>query len=112
MKLLFDHNLSPRLVERLADPYPQSSHVFLLGLDQALDSVVWHYAASHDYTIVTKDSDFSDLSVMLGFPPKVIWMRLGNCATSVVEQRLRDSSSLAEAFLYDPTGGILELLAA
>jgi hypothetical protein len=32
MKLLLDQSLSPRLVQRLADLYPDSSHVFLLGL--------------------------------------------------------------------------------
>lgn len=41
MKLLFDHNLSPRLVNRLADIYPASQHVFLIGLDQAEEQTVW-----------------------------------------------------------------------
>ena len=40
MKLLFDHNLSPRLVARVSDLYPNSNHVYLIGLDQASDEVV------------------------------------------------------------------------
>ena len=62
MKLLFDHNLSPRLVNRLADIYPNSNHLFNLNLDTAEDSFVWKYARDNDLTIVTKDSDFSELS--------------------------------------------------
>ena len=62
MKLLFDHNLSPRLVNRLADIYPDSNHLFNLNLDTAEDSFVWKYARDNDLTIVTKDSDFSELS--------------------------------------------------
>ena len=62
MKLLFDHNLSPRLVSRLADIYPGSNHLFNLNLDTAEDSFVWEYARDNDFTIVTKDSDFSELS--------------------------------------------------
>jgi predicted nuclease of predicted toxin-antitoxin system len=78
VKLLFDYNLSPRLVTRLSDAYPNSEHVYLVGFDQAEDSVVWTYAVQNDYIIVTKDSDFSELSIIRGFPPKVIWLRRGN----------------------------------
>ena len=70
--LLFDQNLSPNLVERLSDLYPDSVHVSEIGLDTALDRVVWEYARQHDYMIVTKDADFSEMSLPLGFPPKVI----------------------------------------
>ena len=63
MKLLFDHNLSPRLVSRFADLYPDSNHLFNLNLDTAEDSFVWEYA-DNDFTIVTKDSDFYELSLL------------------------------------------------
>jgi predicted nuclease of predicted toxin-antitoxin system len=110
MRLLFDHNLSPRLVRRLADLYPDTSHVFLVGLDHAADMTIWNYAQTNDYIIVTKDSDFSDVSVVRGFPPKVIWLRLGNCTTSDVERTLRDGYTTIEAFAIDPTSGVLELV--
>jgi predicted nuclease of predicted toxin-antitoxin system len=61
MKLLFDHNLPPLLVSRLADLFPQSQHVFVLGLDRATDFEIREYARETDYFIVTKDADFSDL---------------------------------------------------
>lgn len=63
MKLLLDHNLSPRLVNRLIDLYPNASHVFLVELDRVTDLAIWMYAQTNDYLIVTKDSDFSDMSV-------------------------------------------------
>jgi predicted nuclease of predicted toxin-antitoxin system len=75
VKLLFDHNLSPRLIRRLADLYPNSSHVYLLGLDRADDQAVWEHARREGYLIVTKDADFGDLCMLFGFPPKVIWIR-------------------------------------
>ena len=86
MKLLLDQNLSPRLVHRLADLYPDAAHVSLVGLDRASDGEVWDYAQANDCIIVTKDADFSDMSVLRGHPPKIIWLRLGNCTTSDVEQ--------------------------
>ena len=70
--LLFDQNLSPRLVSRLADVYPGSLHVSAVSLDAATDRVVWDYARRHDYIIVTKDVDFSEMSLLAGFPPKVL----------------------------------------
>jgi len=72
VKLLFDQNLSPRLATRLQDLFPDSSHVFWLGLDQAEDVEVWGYARQNGYLLVTKDADFSELSTLQGFPPKVI----------------------------------------
>ena len=109
MKLLFDHNLSPRLVSRLADLYPHASHTTLSGLDRATDIDVWLYAETHGYTIVTKDADFSDMSVLRGFPPKLIWLRLGNCTTSDMESAMRRGHAAIVEFVDDPTVGALEL---
>jgi len=110
MRLLFDHNISPQLVHRLADLYPDSQHIFLLGLDRASDMTVWMYAQTNDYIIATKDSDFSDVSILRGFPPKVLWLRLGNCSTSDIERTLRNGNAAIDAFANDPTVGVLELL--
>ncbi|MEL7350837.1 MAG: DUF5615 family PIN-like protein [Cyanobacteria bacterium P01_A01_bin.116] len=57
MKLLFDHNLSPQLVTRFADLYPNSQHVFLLGIGETKDSDIWDYARQHGYIIVTRDME-------------------------------------------------------
>lgn len=110
MKLLLDHNLSPRLVNRLADIYSQASHVALLGLDRASDEVVWAYARENQFCIVTKDSDFNDLSVLRGFPPKVIWLQIGNCTTAELETLLRRHAVAIHDFLADTTVGTLVLL--
>jgi predicted nuclease of predicted toxin-antitoxin system len=107
MKLLLDHNVSPRLVARLVDLYPNASHVSLVGLDRASDQEVWNYAGAHDYVIVTKDSDFDDLSLVLGFPPKVIWLRIGNCTTQHIEAVLRHHHTLIAAFVTDASVGVL-----
>jgi predicted nuclease of predicted toxin-antitoxin system len=66
----------PRLVDYLADMYPKSTHVYHIGLDRAPDLAVWNFARDEVYVIVSRDSDFSDLSTLLGFPPKVVWIRL------------------------------------
>lgn len=89
LKLLFDENLAPRLVTALADLYPGSAHVRGVGLAGAADFAVWEYAGAGGFLLVSKDEDFHRLSVLRGFPPKVVWIRLGNCSTSVVEQLLR-----------------------
>lgn len=109
MKLLFDQNLSPRLVSRLADLYPDSQHVSFLGLDQADDLAVWEYANQNDFTVVTRDSDFSELSVLRGFPPKVIWIRRGNCSTNQIEEILRSHNEEITQFNKNINFGILIL---
>jgi predicted nuclease of predicted toxin-antitoxin system len=109
MKLLFDHNLSPRLVTALADLYPNSQHVFPLQMDQEDDRLIWNYAIQHEYTIVTRDSDYNDLSLIRGFPPKVIWVRRGNCSTATIEQILRSATIDIQRFNQNPDLGILTL---
>jgi predicted nuclease of predicted toxin-antitoxin system len=109
MKLLFDQNISCGLVSRLTDICPEASHVSLVGLDRASDDQVWDYARANGYAIVTKDSDFNERSVLRGTPPKVIWLRLGNCTTGQVEASLREHQAEVRAFIADPTLGVLEL---
>jgi predicted nuclease of predicted toxin-antitoxin system len=110
MKLLFDQNLSPRLVGQLADLYPDSNHVYPLGLDRVPDHEVRAYAQREGFLLVTKDADFSDLCVLRGFPPKVIWIRRGNCSTTEIEQILRRHHGDIKALDTDPIMGVLTLL--
>ena len=109
MRLLFDQNLSPRLDETLQNLYPESLHVRVVGLESTDDVVVWQYAKEHDLTIVSKDSDFRQLSFTLGHPPKVIWIRRGNCSTSEIESILQDRYADLLAFSQDEQGAFLAL---
>ena len=109
MRLLFDQNLSPHLYETLRDLYPGSLHVRAIGLESADDAEVWNYAKDHDFTIVSKDSDFRQLSFTLGHPPKVMWIRRGNCSTSEIESILKDRYAVLLAFSQDEQGAFLAL---
>jgi predicted nuclease of predicted toxin-antitoxin system len=107
--LLLDHNLSPKLIQRVLDLYPGSSHVHLHGLDTADDLAVWTYARQHEYIIVTKDADFSELQLLHGFPPKIIWIRRGNCSTQAIEALLRDNFEVIKLMSDDPETGVIAL---
>jgi predicted nuclease of predicted toxin-antitoxin system len=109
MKLLFDHNLSPRLVNQLADLFPESTHLYTLGMDQADDREVWNYAQTNGFTIITRDSDYNELLVLRGFPPKVIWIRRGNCSTNEIAAILRSHLADIQTLASDSTLGILTL---
>jgi predicted nuclease of predicted toxin-antitoxin system len=109
VKLLFDQNLSPKLVMRLAELYPDSDHVRNLGLKEADDRTVWEYAAHEQYTLVTKDEDFHARSNLQSHPPKVLWIRSGNCSTDFVETLLRKNFAEIETFGVSPQAGFLAL---
>lgn len=109
MKLLFDENLSPKLVRRLADLFPQSVHVRDVGLKAADDPLMWEYAKDGDLMIVSKDSDMHQRSFMFGYPPKVVWVRLGNCSTSDVESLLRRNFAAVKIFYEDLYASFLSL---
>jgi predicted nuclease of predicted toxin-antitoxin system len=109
VKLLVDQNVSPKLVDRLDDLFPGSIHVQDAGLDSADDDVIWEHARLNEFAIVTKDEDFSELIVVRGSPPKVLWLQLGNCTTAEIEAVLRDRFAEIEAFAADPATGTLLL---
>jgi predicted nuclease of predicted toxin-antitoxin system len=83
--------------------------LFNLGLDAVEDTIVWQYARDNKFFIVTKDSDFSELSLLKGFPPKVIWIRIGNCTTNDVESLIRSHRQAIESFNNNSNLGILIL---
>jgi predicted nuclease of predicted toxin-antitoxin system len=110
LKLLFDQNLAPSLVQVLADVFPQSNHVARIGLDRVPDREVWQYARDHDYTLVSKDSDFHELSLLYGSPPKVVWIRRGNCSTRQIELILRNRFENIQSLLASPESTYLVIL--
>lgn len=109
MKLLFDQNLSPSLVAKLKDLFPGSAHLRDLKLAEAPDSVIWGYARDEGFVIVTKDKWFHQRALLSGPPPKVVWIRTGNCATRQVEMVLRQSALRLQRFVDEPTRAYLGL---
>src|SRR5262249_44929483 len=104
-----DNNLSPKLVTQLANLYPDSNHVSKLDLDTASDLEVWQHAKQNDYFLVSKDFDFNELLATKGFPPKVIWIRLGNCTTAEIATLLQTQYTEIVKFAEDESVGLLEL---
>jgi predicted nuclease of predicted toxin-antitoxin system len=98
VKLLLDENLSDRIVARIIDLYPGSEHVKTLGLANTDDGIIWEYARANDFVIVSKDADFYQRSLLYGYPPKFIYLRIGNSPTSQIVQILRDNSELIKQF--------------
>ena len=109
MKLLFDQNLSFKLCDALADLFPSSSQIRLLGLERADDREVWVYAKTNGYTLVSQDADFAEMASLLGPSPKVIWLRCGNQPTSVVAHILREQAAAIDAFAQDSDAAFLEV---
>ncbi len=109
MKLLFDQNLSEKLIRRLEDIFPNSRHVKREGMSESMDGIIWTYAQKHDFTIVSKDEDFVEISTVKGFPPNIIWLRCGNTSTAHIEAVLRENTQLIHSFEEENKTGILEL---
>jgi predicted nuclease of predicted toxin-antitoxin system len=107
--LLFDQNLSPLLCKALTDCFPSAFHVRDVGLREATDNAIWTYAAEHGFAIVTKDADFRQRSFLEGYPPKILWIRLGNCSSKAIEALIRSRLSEIDEFLADPQKSFLVL---
>jgi predicted nuclease of predicted toxin-antitoxin system len=109
VKLLFDQNLSHKLARRLTDIFPDSTHVREVGLKEANDPLVWDYAKQQSFMIISKDADFHQRSFVFGFPPKVVWVQLGNCTTDEVEQAIRKYFTAIKDFYEDAEAAFLVL---
>ena len=108
MRLLFDENLSPALPQLLSEIFPESVHVSELGLGGSADEAIWDFARASDYCIVTKDRDFARRSGH-SLNCKVIWLRLGNCRTTDILQKIELCRGKIRYFMEDAQTGILEI---
>ena len=106
MKLLLDQNLPRSLVAPLRSAFPESDHVLAFGLARATDREIFRFARENGFSIVSKDSDFRQLSFVFGAPPKVIWLRIGNRSADEIRrilsrftQRILNFESEPESFL-------------
>lgn len=112
MKLLFDENVSPRLVRALASFYPGSWHVDDVGLHGHPDLAIWQCAGRQDFIIVSKDDDFRQLSFLRGAPPKVIWLVVGNAGTQSIATLLGSRRATIENFSASGEESLLILAGA
>ena len=110
MKLLLDENLSDRVVNRIIDLYPDSNHVKNLGLVSTDDALIWEYAKTNNFIIVSKDADFHQRSLVYGHPPKFIYLRIGNSPTSKIVDILRNNFDTICEFLESQIESILILM--
>lgn len=109
MKLLLDQNLSFRIIKIISKLFPEVSSLRQHGLIDASDRQIWDFARKENYIIVSKDSDFHQLSFLYGAPPKVIWIRRGNCSTLGMAQLLLDNSEQIKKFANNNESAFLIL---
>jgi predicted nuclease of predicted toxin-antitoxin system len=109
VKLLLDENLSDKIVARVSDLFPECTHVKGVALTRADDAAIADWANRHGFSIVSKDTDFYQRSVMLGSPPKFIWLRVGNSRTETIVDLLRSQHALIRDFITNQTESVLVL---
>jgi predicted nuclease of predicted toxin-antitoxin system len=110
MKLLFDQNISHRILIYIQDTFPKAKQVRQLGLENATDKEIWEYAKENNYTVVSFDGDFYDFTLVWGHPPKIIWLRTFNQTTSHVAEMLRKHDKTLFAFQKDNDLACLEII--
>lgn len=104
MKLLFDENLSYRILKKLDSEYTDSESI--QGIS---DLKIWEYAKANGFTIVSFDEDFYDIQLLRKFPPKVIWLRCGNTSTNHIAEILNEKKEELKIFIEDSEQGIFEI---
>ena len=111
MKLLLDENLSRRLVPALQTAFAGTQHVADLGLQGQLDTTIWTFAQREGFALVSKDDDFRQRSLLLGAPPKVVVVAIGNSGNATVLGVLLGNLARIQAFDADALESLLVLRA-
>jgi len=101
MKLLFDENISYRIIKQIDSLFPGSLHISAIKLTGDTDLSIWNYARQNDFTIVTFDEDFNELSNLKGYPPKIIWLRCGNTSTKNIIEKIKNNFGPIDSFLKE-----------
>lgn len=109
MNLLFDQNVSFRIIQLISHVFPSAKQVRELNLENQTDYQIWEFAKNNQYCIVTFDSDFIDLSNLKGSPPKIIWLRIGNTSTLSIAKRILEEKDSILHFLQSDDSAFLEL---
>jgi len=99
VKLLFDQNISFRIISKIETSFPEAKQVRQLGIENYSDIEIWEFAKKEGYTIVTFDADFFDLSNFKGHPPKIIWFRFGNTKTDFLADIINSRKQIIEDFI-------------
>ncbi|WPR73858.1 DUF5615 family PIN-like protein [Algoriphagus sp. NG3] len=110
MRLLFDQNISYKIVRKLSDIYPDAKQVRELGIEDFTDKEIWQFAKRENYIIVTFDADFYHFSLVWNHPPKIIWIRSIQQTTIVIESLLRHHLKDINLFNIDSSLSCLELI--
>ena len=109
MKLLFDQNISFRVIRLLPDSFADSRHVSSVGLNDCHDSKIWRFAKENGFTVVTFDADFFDIVSLKGFPPKIIWLRTGNPTFAEIADCFISNYSNINSFIEHPELNCLKI---
>ncbi|MFN0014267.1 MAG: DUF5615 family PIN-like protein [Saprospiraceae bacterium] len=110
MKILVDQNISFRLLQRIQRSFPETEHVKTLSLTDVSDYQIYFFAREHGFAAVfTQDEDFYGLLLEHNPPPKIIWLRTGNCSTAFLAEVILRNSNLILAFLEDDAQDCLEV---
>jgi predicted nuclease of predicted toxin-antitoxin system len=108
-RILLDQNLSFKISKGIRETFPDTKHVSDLSLTGAPDLDIWNHAKNHNYCIMTFDSDYIDISVLNGFPPKIIWLRIGNTSTGDIIEIIKSNHLAIKDFLLDAENAYLEI---
>ncbi len=108
MRLLIDENISWRLKRSLPqwNIFPANE---IISPNKITDTNIWQYAKINNHTILTFDEDFVELHNLYSYPPKIIWLRMGNASTQEIAQRLIQLQTTIVSFIEDKESGVLEI---
>jgi predicted nuclease of predicted toxin-antitoxin system len=108
MRLIADENISWRL-KKLLPQWEILPSNEIKPARRLTDLMIWEFAKTNKYIILTFDEDFLELQNLLSYPPKIIWLRTGNVSTRQIASLLLRLEDTISEFLANDELGIYEI---
>jgi predicted nuclease of predicted toxin-antitoxin system len=108
IRLIIDENISWRLKKLLPDWEILPSNEIKTDI-RLTDRMIWQFAKTNNYVILTFDGDFSELQNLYSFPPKIIWLRTGNVKTNEIAALISILQEEIVKFIDDKGLGVYEI---
>ncbi len=109
MKILLDQNISYHTIKKLGNLFEEVAQIGRLGMAQTDDAMIWQYARTHGYVLVTFDAYFKERNILSGHPIKIIWLKCQNTAPDFVIKLLKSNISTIQEFYQHSHWSCLEI---
>ncbi len=112
LEFWIDLNLPPKMADWITDEFGVIAKSFKdLNFTETSDITVYKIASQHKNTIIitTKDIDFADYQNLVGPPPKILYLNIGNISNKKLKELIHQKFGTALQLFLNTNDSLIEI---